>query len=108
MLDPVVISGYDVCCSVGGLHSGGVFSVMWSKLLMTSISCPLWSSVCQRVEGAFTSLARTEWGMFVMYCMQWCVSVSAVLWCVVCAVLRRYIHVCNCDKFRVVNVYHDL
>ena len=59
-----------------------VFSVMWSKLLMTSISCPLWSSVCQRVEGAFTSLARTEWGMFVMYCMQWCVSVSAVLWCV--------------------------
>ena len=45
---------------------------------MTSdISCPLWSSVyeCQRVECVF----RTECGMFVMYCMQCCISVSAVL-----------------------------
>ena len=59
-----------------------VFSVMLSKLLMTSaISCPLWSSVyeCQRVECAFTSPVRTECGMFVMYCMQCCMSVSAVL-----------------------------
>ena len=24
-----------------------------------------------------------------------------------CVVSRRYIHVCNCDKFSVVNVYHD-
>ena len=24
-----------------------------------------------------------------------------------CAVLRRYIHVCNCDMFSVVNVYPD-
>ena len=59
-----------------------VFSVMWSELLMTSaISCPLWSSVyeCQRVECAFTSPVRTECGMFVMYCMQCCMSVSAVL-----------------------------
>ena len=24
-----------------------------------------------------------------------------------CAVLRRYINVCNCDMFSVVNVYHD-
>ena len=60
-----------------------VFSVMWSKLLMTSaISCPLWSSVyeCQRVEEcAFTSHARTECGMFVMHCIQCCMSVSAVL-----------------------------
>ena len=57
-------------------------SVMWSELLMTSaISCPLWSSVyeCQRVERAFTSPVRTECGMFVMYCMQYCMSVSAVL-----------------------------
>ena len=41
----------------------GVFSVMWSELLMTSaISCPLWSSVyeCQRLECAFTSPVRTE------------------------------------------------
>ena len=65
-----------------------MFSVMWSELLMTSaISCPLWSSVyeCQRVECAFTSPVRTECGMFVMYCMQCCMSVSAVcsawMWC---------------------------
>ena len=75
MLDTVVMSGDDVCCSVvfGTLVGVFVFSVMWSELLMTSaISCPLWSSVyeCQRV---------TECGMFVMYCMQCCMSVSAVL-----------------------------
>ena len=57
------------------------FSVMWSELLMTSAISPLWSSVyeCQRVECAFTSPVRTECGMFVMYCMQCCMSVSAVL-----------------------------
>ena len=63
-------------------HSIGVFSVMWSELLMPStISCPLWSSVyeCQRVECAFTSPVRTECGMFVMYCMQCCRSVPAAL-----------------------------
>ena len=58
MLDTVVMSGDDVCCSVvfGTLVGVFVFSVMWSELLMTSaISCPLWSSVyeCQRVECAF-------------------------------------------------------
>ena len=84
MLDTVVMYGDDVCCSVvfGTLVGVFVFSVMWSELLMTSaISCPLWSSVyeCQRVECAFTSLVRTECGMFVMYCMQCCMSVSAVL-----------------------------
>ena len=84
MLDTVVMSGDDVCCSVvfGTLVGVFVFSVMWSELLMTSaISCPLWSSVyeCQRVERAFTSPVRTECGMFVMYCMQCCMSVSAVL-----------------------------
>ena len=65
-----------------------VFSGMWSELLMTSaISCPLWSSVyeCQRVERAFTSLVRADCG----------------------AVSRRYINVCNCDVFSVVNVYLD-
>ena len=59
-----------------------VFSVMWSELLMRSaISYPLWSSVyeCQRVECALTSPVRTESGMFVMYCMQCGMSVSAVL-----------------------------
>ena len=57
---------------------------MWSELLMTSaISCPLWSSVyeCQRVECAFTSPVRTEYGMFVMYCMQCCISVSTAWMC---------------------------
>ena len=78
------MSGDDVCCSVvfGTLVGVFVFSVMWSELLMTSaISCPLWSSVheYQRVEWAFTSLVRTECGMLVMYCMQCCMSVSAVL-----------------------------
>ena len=71
-------------CSVvlGTLVGVFVFSVRWSELLMTSaLSCPLWSSVyeCQRVECAFTSPVRTECGMFVMYCMQCCMSVSAVL-----------------------------
>ena len=82
MLDTVVISGEDVCCSVVFGTLVGVFSVMWSELLMTSaISCPMWSSVyeCHKVECAFTSLVRTECGMFVMCCMQCCMSVSAVL-----------------------------
>ena len=83
----MVMSGDDVCCSVvfGTLVGVFVFSVMWSELLMTSaISCPLWSSVyeCQRVEYAFTSPVKTECGMFVMYCMQCCMSMSAVLLCV--------------------------
>ena len=58
-----------------------VLCVMWSELLMTSaISCPLWSSVygCHKVECAFTSPVRTECGMFVMCCMQCCMSVSSV------------------------------
>ena len=84
MLDTVVRSGDDVCCSVvfGTLVGVFVFSVMRSELLMTSaISCPLWSLVyeCQRVECAFTSPVKTECGMFVMYCMQCCMFVSIVL-----------------------------
>ena len=78
----MVISGDDVCCSVVFVTLVGVFSVMWSELLMMSaISCPLWSSVyeCQRVECAFTSPMRTECDMIVMYCMQWCMFVSDVL-----------------------------
>ena len=54
MLDTVVISGEDVCCSVvfGILVGVFVFSVMWPESLMTSaIRCPLWSSVyeCHKV-----------------------------------------------------------
>ena len=54
MLDTVVIFGDDVCCSVifGTLVGVFVFSVMWSKLLMTSvISCPLWLSVYPHMSG---------------------------------------------------------
>ena len=66
--------GDDVCCSV-------VFGTLVGVFVLCAISCPLWSSVyeCQRVECALTSPVRTECGMFVMYCMQCCMSVSAVL-----------------------------
>ena len=55
----MVMSGDDVCCSVvfGTLVGVLVFNVMWSEL----------------------SPVRTECGMFVISCMQWCMSVSAVL-----------------------------
>ena len=84
MFDTLVISGEYVCCSVvfGTLVGVFAFSVMWSELLMTSaISCPLWSSVYeyQKVECTFTSPMRTDCGMFVMCCMQCCMSVSIVL-----------------------------
>ena len=80
MLDTEVISDEEVCCSVmfGTLVGVFICSVMWSDFLMTSaISCPLWSSVCecQKVECAFTSPVSTECGMFVMCCMQSCMSV---------------------------------
>ena len=41
MLDTVVMSGDDVCCSVvfGTLVGVFVFSVMWSELLTSAISC---------------------------------------------------------------------
>ena len=73
MLDTVVISGEDACCSVvfGSLVSVFVF------LMTSTISCPLWSPVyeCHEVECAFTSPVRTEFSMVVMCFM----SVSAVL-----------------------------
>ena len=72
VLDTVVISSKDVCCSLLFGTLFGVFSVMWSELLMISaISCPVWSSVYkyQRVECVFTSPVRTECGMFEMCCM---------------------------------------
>ena len=78
----MVISGEYISCSVVFGTLVGVFSVLWFELLMTSaICCPLWSSVynCHNVECAFTSPVRTECGMFVMCCMQYCMSVSAVL-----------------------------
>ena len=47
--------------------------------MTSAINCPLWSSLYEyhKVECAFTSLVRTECGMFVMCCM----SLSAVLEC---------------------------
>ena len=51
MLDTVVMSGDDICCSV-------VFGTL---------------------VGVFTSPVRTACGMFVLYCMHCCMSVSAVL-----------------------------
>ena len=96
MLDTVVISGDDVCCSVvfGTLVGVFVFSITRSELLMTSaISCPLWASVyeCHKVECAFTSPVRTECGMFVMLCLQCCMFVS-VLFCSVwmCCLKNMY------------------
>ena len=84
VLDTVVISVDDVCCSVvfDTLVGVSVFSGMWFELLMTSaISCPPSLSVyeCHKVECAFTSPVRTECGMFAMCCMQCCMSVSTVL-----------------------------
>ena len=80
----VVISSDDVCCSVvfGTLVGVFMFGVMLSELLMISaIYCPLWSSVYEwhKVECTFTSPVRTECGMFVLCCMQCCMSVPAVL-----------------------------
>ena len=85
----VVTSGEYVCCSVvfGTLVGVFVYSVKWSELLMTSvISYPLWSSVyeCHKVECAFRSPMRTECGMFVMYCMQCCMSIVICLVLLMC------------------------
>ena len=51
--------------------------------MTSAICCPLWSSVyeCHKVECALTSPVRTECGMFVMCCMQCCMSVSDVFYC---------------------------
>ena len=67
MLDTVVMMFVVVWC-LALLVGLFVFSVMWSSVYE-----------CQRVECAFTSPVRTECGMFVMYCMQCCMSMSAVL-----------------------------
>ena len=114
VLDSMVISGEDVCCSVLFGLLVGVFSVMWSELLMISaIGCPLWSSMydCQRVECALTSPVRTECGMFVMCRMQCCMPVSVILQCLACGGVggggvgwwlgprsgrMRWCHVCVC------------
>ena len=59
MLDTLVISGDDVCCSVVLSTLVGMFSVMWSQLLMTcyllfsvviSVRVPE-SGVCVHISG---------------------------------------------------------
>ena len=52
--------------------------------------------VPDRVECVFTSPVRTECGMFVMCCMQCCMSMHG------CTVSWRYIDDCNCVMFNVV------
>ena len=84
IVEIVVMSGEVACCSVvcGTLVGVSVFSVMWSELLiMSAISCPLWSSVCeyQSVECAVTSPVSIESVMLVTCRMQYAMSVSTVL-----------------------------
>ena len=60
------------------------------------------------LERAFTSPVKTECGMFVMYLLYAVLYVRVSCFVVrECAVSRRYINVCNCDMFSVVNVYLD-
>ena len=99
MLDTVVISGDDVCCSVvfGTLVGVFVLSVMWSELLMTSaISCPLLSSVyeCHRVECAFTSPVRTECDRFVMYYTVCSAVCSCQLFCSAWMCFLEEVYIC--------------
>ena len=42
------------------------------------------------MECAFASQMRTECGMFMMYCMQWCVSGSAVYSASMCCLEEAY------------------
>ena len=50
--------------------------------MISSISCPLWSSVYerQRDECTFTSPERNDYYMFVMCCMQCCMSAVCSVW----------------------------
>ena len=84
VLEIVVMSGEVACCNVvcGTLVGVSVFSVRCSELLiMSEISGPLWSSVCeyQSVECAFTSPVSIESGMLVTCRVQYTMSVSTML-----------------------------
>ena len=61
----------------GTLVSVSMFSVMWSEFLIPS-AISSHQCVSVRVEYAFTSPVRTAYGMFVMCCMQFCISVSTI------------------------------
>ena len=79
-------------------------------VMMTSaISCPLWLSQCTSAREWSVRL-HIRWGLSLVYL--WCAVCSGICMCphfVVggCAVSRRYIDVCYCDMFSVVNVYLD-
>ena len=85
----------------------GVFSVMWSKFLITlAISCSLWSlewvpksGVCVHISG--------EGGVWYVCDMLYAVLFVHVSCFAVCGcdVSRRYKVVCNCVVFSVVHVY---
>ena len=110
MLDTVVMSGDDVCCSVVFGTLVGVFSVMWSELLMTSaiswysvvisVRVPE-SGVCVHIFGEDRVWYVRDVLYAVLYVRVSCFVVRG------CGVSRRYIDVCYCDMFSVVNVYHD-
>ena len=60
------------------------------------------------MECAFTSPVMTEYDMFVMYCTVCTVVCPCQLFCSAwMSFPKRYINVCNCDMFSVVNVYLD-
>ena len=48
---------------------------IWRMFVILAV---LYGHQCQKVECSFTSPVRTGCGMFAMYCMQCCMSVSAV------------------------------
>ena len=70
-----------------------IASWTWEVVMTSAICCPLWSLVCEchKVGYAFTSPVRTECGMFVMCCMQWCMSVSAVFGALMCCLEEVYL-----------------
>ena len=63
-----------LCILSFGMLCLSAISIMFLKIMLLMTS----AISCQRVKCAFISLVRTECGMFVMYCMQCCMSMSAV------------------------------
>ena len=60
---------------------------------------------CQSVECAFTSPVIIEFGMLVMYCMQFVMSVSVVYMVSCCGVSWCYVYVGYGDVLEVFCVY---
>ena len=62
---------------------------------------------CQSVECAFTSPVIIEFGMLVMYCMQFVMSVSVVSMVSCCGVSWCYVYVGYGDVLEVFCVYFE-